>query len=125
MSLLAKSIIAISLIIFSLGIFTFHWFFVDKTMPVSECLSANCVYSSLQAVPPEAQIMLTILVALFSLLIADFASIIAYDNLTATLGRYNLFRKRFDTFCYKFYSWLNILEKRDAQTALVAVRFDE
>src|SRR5574343_108758 len=117
MSLLTKNTILISLIFVILGIFTFHWFFIDKNMSINDCLSSNiCVYTASQTVTPEIRDILRIalLVVLFIVFLPLTKLLI--DKFKRIPGRMFL-KWKIDEFCRKLISWLKILEKRDPQTA--------
>ncbi|MDP2741643.1 MAG: hypothetical protein Q8O66_03100 [bacterium] len=92
-----------------------------EIMPVSECMSTNCAYSSIQVITQEP-----IGVLLIILIIVLFAALLPFalwpdDKLKRALQRFFV-KHRINVFCYKLISWLKILEKRDPQTALITVR---
>ncbi|MBI2054072.1 MAG: hypothetical protein HYT36_01960 [Candidatus Staskawiczbacteria bacterium] len=133
MNLIGKNFIAISLISAVVGIFAFHWFFIaDTGMPVTECFSIDCIYSSPKAVIQESRdilISMAVLLAEFSLFFAARASFTNFgDALTkasAILCSSSIFKKRPDTFYYKFNSWLKILQKRDPYAELISARISD
>ncbi|OGZ88105.1 MAG: hypothetical protein A2444_00080 [Candidatus Staskawiczbacteria bacterium RIFOXYC2_FULL_37_19] len=103
------------------GVFVFHWFLVGDMMPVSECVSIECVYSSAQILPPET--INTLLVVLIAVLLAVIMPLtIPLDNKLRRISGRMFLKWKFDVFLYKFISWLKILEKRDPQTASIAAR---
>ncbi|MEK7080406.1 MAG: hypothetical protein AAB925_01055 [Patescibacteria group bacterium] len=125
MNSFSKSFIIFYLIIAILGAFAFHWFFIDKMMPASECLSTNCAYSSTQTViPPET--MNILLIALLAILIAVILPLaIPLDNRFIKIPGRMFLKWKIEGFCRKLISWLKILEKRDPQTALIAARISD
>ena len=125
MNSFSKSFIIFYLIIAILGAFAFHWFFIDKMMPASECLSTNCAYSSTQTViPPET--MNILLIALLAILIAVILPLaIPLDNRFIKIPGRMVLKWKIEGFCRKLISWLKILEKRDPQTALIAARISD
>jgi hypothetical protein len=125
MNLLSKNFIILYLIVCVLGAFAFHWFFIDKMMTASECLSSNCVYSSTQTiVPPETMnILLIALLAILIALILPF--VISLDNNYIKIPGRMFIKWKIEGFCRKLISWLKILEKRDPQTALIAARISD
>lgn len=107
-----------------LGVFVFHWFLLGNMMPASDCLSSDaCVYSSAQTIPSETTNIL--LVALIMILLAGAmpSAITFADKFKKIPGKMFLEWKT-NGFCRKLIFWLRILEKKDAEAAFVAVRFD-
>lgn len=122
---ISRNFIIFYLIIAILGAFAFHWFFIDKMMPASECFSTNCAYSSTQTIiPPET--MNVLLIALLAILIAVILPIVIPVNSRFIKIPGRMFLKwKIEGFCRKLISWLKILEKRDPQTALIAARISD
>lgn len=125
MNPISKNFIIVYLMMAILGVFAFHWFFVGNMMPASECLSTNCVYSSTQTIiPPET--MNILLIALLAILIAVIIPLaIPVNNKFRKMPGQMFLKWKIDGFCRKLISWLKILEKRDPQTALIAVRISD
>ena len=122
MNLAVKNFIILSLILLFAGIFTFHWFFIDKSMPISECLSTNCVYSSPQVIPPESQgvLLISLVLAFLAVVLPLFFGV---DNkFENTSQSFSVFEKGISVFDFKLKSWLKILEKRDPQNVLITAR---
>lgn len=115
-----KNFIILYLLICILGVFSFHWFFIDRMMP-SECLSTGCAYASDQSVPPQtAGVLLFVLLEISLVVILSFMTW-PEDKLKKILGRMFLERK-IDKFFNKLILWLKILEKRDPQTQFSGTR---
>jgi len=115
-----KNLIVFFLILTITGVFIFHWFLVGDMMPVSECASVECAYSSAQILPPET--MSALMVILIAVLLAVIMPLtIPLDNKLRRISGRMFLKWKFDVFLFKFISWLKILEKRDPQTALIAV----
>lgn len=117
MNSLSKSFIIFYLIACIGGIFLFHWFFVGEMMPISECFSIDCVYSSTaQTIPPE--IFHNFFIALIAILIAVILPLaIPLNNKFRKMPGRMFLKWKIDGFCRKLISWLKILEKRDPQIA--------
>lgn len=118
----SRNFIIFFLIACIVGIFGFHWFFVDKMMPASECLSTDCAYSSTQTIiPPETMNML--LIALLAILAAIILPLsIPLLNKFIKMPNRGFLKWKIEGFCRKMISWLKILEKRDPQTVLATAR---
>lgn len=103
-----------------LGVFVFHWFFIDNMMPATECFSINCIYSSPQTTQPKD--FYNFLATLILIIIASLPITLWLNNeFKKILGRMLLGRK-IDGFWRKLISWLKILKKRDPRTVLAVAR---
>ena len=123
MELYIKNFIIFFLIAIFAGMFLFHWFFISEMMPVTECFSINCVYSSPQAIPPESKnILLVVLLAvLFTVILSPL--FLLYNKFKKTSNDIWVFKERIDVFDYKLTSWLKILEKRDPSRNIYGAGF--
>jgi len=124
MNSLNRNLMIFFLMVCVVGAFGFHWFFIDPTMPASECFSINCAYSATQAMPQEAHnfLILVLVVALFAVALSPLK---LHDNEFKKLSGRFVLKKLTDVFSYKLICWLKILEKRDPRTALVAARISD
>jgi len=126
MNLVNKNFIIFFLIVCVVGVFVFHWFFIQNMMPASECFSINCAYSSPQAMTQRENNILIFVIAVFfavALMSLKFNGN-EFNGVRELSGRFAL-KKFADVFFYKLISWLKTLEKRDPQTASIAARISD
>lgn len=116
MELVAKNFIVISVIASIALVFVFHWFFIARTMPVTECFSVDCIYSTPQAVRPDLKNDLLAGLIFLAVLFAASLTLSLNDNyeFKKVLGRrFSVFKGGASVFDYKLNSWLTTLEKKD------------
>jgi hypothetical protein len=121
MDFIKKNLMVFYLIACIAGIFMFHWFFIGEMMPVTECLSVDCMYSPPQAIIQQKTYLL------YTAIIALFISFLLFLNFPKKIfkkisERLPYRKKKIQIFCYKLISWLKILERRDPEAALITAQ---